>query len=209
MTNEHHIVVPRSARYYTAGQKTPQTRKLWMVVHGYGQLAGLFVQKFEFLANETCFVVAPEAMNRFYLSDDWTKVGASWLTKEHRLAEIDDNFRFLEAVLERVGAEGLELTVLGFSQGVSTVWRWLRRTRFTVRNVVLWAGSVPAEPSGLERFPDARVFVVYGTQDPFVKPEKIEEARAILAPFRCVPVIFEGGHVVPQETLAEVASMTV
>ncbi len=205
---EHKIDVRRSARYYTVGTKTPQTRKLWLVIHGYGQLAGLFVQKFDFLADATTFVVAPEAMNRFYLSDDWTRVGASWLTKEHRLEEIEDNFEYLEAVLEKVGAEGLEITALGFSQGVSTLWRWLKRTRFNVRNVILWAGSIPREPGGLERFPDAGVFVVYGTQDPFVKPEKIEEARAVLANYRFQAVVFDGGHAIPQETLAEVAAMT-
>lgn len=205
---EHKIDVRRSARFYTAGAKTPQTRKLWLTVHGYGQLAGLFIQKFEFLADETTFVVAPEAMNRFYLSDNWTKVGASWLTKEHRLEEIEDNFDYLEAVLEKVGAEGMEITALGFSQGVSTVWRWLKRTRYRVKNLILWAGSIPQEPAGLERFPDASVFVVYGTQDPFIHPEKIDEARSVLAPYRFEAVIFDGGHVIPQETLTEVAAMT-
>ncbi|MCS7085725.1 MAG: phospholipase [Bacteroidia bacterium] len=205
---EYEIAVRRTARYYTVGQKTPASRKLWFVLHGYGQLAGDFVRKFEFLADETTFVVAPEAMNRFYLSNDWTRVGASWLTKEFRLQEIEDNVAYLEAVLERVGAQGLQITALGFSQGVSTLWRWLKKTRFDVRNVVLWAGSVPQEPSGVERFADANIFVVYGTQDPYLKPEKIEEARAALGSLRFRCVVFEGGHVIPRETLAEVAAMT-
>jgi len=64
---EHHLIVPRSARYFTLGELGPGTRDVWFVCHGYGQLAGRFLRQFEPLMDGTRFVVAPEGLSRFYL----------------------------------------------------------------------------------------------------------------------------------------------
>jgi len=126
---EHHLSVPRSARYFTIGADPRTAREIWFVFHGYGQLAGRFLRHFVSLDDGQRAVVAAEGLSRFYLeSDARDKVGASWMTREDRLAEIDDYVHYLDVVFaevtrERPPAGGIH--VLGFSQGTATASRWL------------------------------------------------------------------------------------
>lgn len=46
---QHDAVFRFNARYYTMGELSEQTRTIWWVMHGYGQLAAYFLQKFAFL----------------------------------------------------------------------------------------------------------------------------------------------------------------
>ena len=66
-THEHHITVERSARYVTLGPRDGTAREIWFALHGYGQLAGDFIRLFGALDDGTRAIVAPEALNRFYL----------------------------------------------------------------------------------------------------------------------------------------------
>jgi hypothetical protein len=95
--NHHRIVVPRSARYYTLGPTHGFPREVWIVCHGYGQLASRFLGQFAGLDDGTRLIVAPEALSRFYLDpiperrdQRNPRVGATWMTKEDRDAEIAD-----------------------------------------------------------------------------------------------------------------------
>ena len=90
--HEHHLPVSRTARYYTLGDPGPGTRQVWVVCHGYGQLASRFLEKLRALDDGTRYLVAPEGLSRFYLSESPAerRVGASWMTREDRLAEIAD-----------------------------------------------------------------------------------------------------------------------
>ena len=47
--SEHHLSVARTARYYTLGE--PGATEVWFVCHGYGQLAGRFLRRFEPIAD--------------------------------------------------------------------------------------------------------------------------------------------------------------
>ena len=42
---EHHLTVPRSARYAVLGEPGPHVRTLWIAIHGYGQLAARFARR--------------------------------------------------------------------------------------------------------------------------------------------------------------------
>ena len=59
---EHHINVPRTARYHTVGDGGT-ARAIWIVLHGYGQLARYFLRKFEGL-DAGLLIVAPEGLTR-------------------------------------------------------------------------------------------------------------------------------------------------
>src|SRR5512138_2618676 len=132
---EQHIAVTRTARYYVVGgtdtESDEAVRDLWVVCHGYGQLAATFVAPFEKLATPWRRIVAPEALSRFYLDASRTpgdaepRVGATWMTREDREREIDDQVSYLDALVDRVrpggAAGGVRLRVLGFSQGVATI----------------------------------------------------------------------------------------
>jgi len=91
---EHHIEVPRTARYLTLGPG--DAADVWIVIHGYGQLAGRFLRRFEPIDDGTRHIVAPEALSRFYVGNEAgrhgqsSKVGATWMTREAREDEITD-----------------------------------------------------------------------------------------------------------------------
>src|SRR5213595_2848351 len=87
------------------------------------QLAARFLEKLRVLDDGHRYLVAPEGLSRFYLSESPTerRVGASWMTREDRLAEIEDYVRYLDAVYADVfGFLDRALVTahaLGFSQG--------------------------------------------------------------------------------------------
>ena len=63
---EDHIEVTRHARVCVLGE--PETaREVWIVCHGYGQLATTFIDEFAHIASPNLCVIAPEAQYRFYL----------------------------------------------------------------------------------------------------------------------------------------------
>lgn len=208
---ERRITVPRSARYFVRGHAEPP-RQLWLACHGYGQLAADFIAGFSALPPDVR-VVAPEALNRYYLDEGnnphtpESPVGATWMTRVDRLAEIDDYVRYLDLVYDEViaTAGSAPVTALGFSQGVATVARWAARTRHRVDRMVLWAAGLPPEiaPSA-DLFGGADVVIVGGSRDRWFDPDR---AGATLRGARLDPRIlrFDGGHRLDDDTLRELA----
>ena len=219
---EHHIQVPRTGRYYVAGEAGPGTREAWFVCHGYGQLARLFLRHFEPVATGDRVVVAPEALSRFYLGDPRgshanARVGATWMTREDRLADIADYVGYLDAVADAVLAptpqDGVRVVVLGFSQGAATASRWVTRGRLRAEELVLWGERLPhdldvaADTESLRR---VRVTFVVGSEDRHVSVEAVAEHQALLAAHGVSHrmVTFTGGHRLDTATLASLAPAT-
>src|SRR5437773_9979565 len=102
--HEHHLSVSRTARYFTLGERSAAVAEVWFACHGYGQLGARFLEKLRVLDDGTRYLVAPEGLSRFYLSESPSerRVGASWMTREDRLAEIADYVQYLDAVDQRV-----------------------------------------------------------------------------------------------------------
>ena len=75
---EHRLSVARTARYFTLGERSGAAAEVWFACHGYGQLAGRFLEKLRALDDGTRYLVAPEGLSRFYLSESSTerRVGA-------------------------------------------------------------------------------------------------------------------------------------
>ena len=217
--HEHHLPVSRTARYYSLGAAGPGTRQVWVVCHGYGQLASRFLEKLRVLDDATRYLVAPEGLSRFYLSESPTerRVGASWMTREDRLAEIEDYVQYLDAVyLDMFGSlDRSQVTVhaLGFSQGAATVSRWTGLGRAKVDRVTLWGGEFPPDldlalETVADRLRAARLSLVYGRADQFITPKVIREMadrlRAHNVPYREIP--FDGGHELNATVLRELAA---
>lgn len=207
---EYSLRVSRTARYVTLGEPGAKVSELWMVCHGYGQLARRFSEDFEGLADGTRLIVAPEGLSRFYIDRSQQRVmGASWMTREDRLHEIEDYLAFLDALYVEVRARlgrDLPVTVLGFSQGVATATRWAARTRAPVQRLVVWGGTVPPEVD-LSVFAKIRVTVVCGDRDELITA-KVRETEAGL--WRKAGIdpdvrLFPGRHEVLPEVLAELA----
>jgi predicted esterase len=216
---EHHIPVGRTARYYTLGSGSASVQEVWLVCHGYGQLARFFLRRFAPLDDGTRLIVAPEAMSRFYLSDPGgshakARVGATWMTREDRLNEIQDYVAYLDAVYERVVAggprAGIRRFALGFSQGVATACRWAALGVSGVEELILWAERVPPDldlAGTAERLRRMRITLVAGAADPALPADAPAEERDRLARHG-IPseiVTFPGGHELDAGTLRSIA----
>ena len=207
--NEHQLTVPRKARYYTLGTPSEHTRDVWVVCHGYGQLARYFLRHFAVLDDGATVVVAPEALSRFYLDGFSGRVGATWMTKEDRLSEIEDQAAYLNLLLREILLQvpkDVRVHVLGFSQGGATVCRWLATNPVPCQHLVLWAASFPEDiafDTGKAAFEGMQVDVVHGTQDEFITPEKLQHQQQIMNRLGISPQLhtFEGGHTISPELL--------
>ncbi len=176
---ERFLRVPRTARYHVLGE-LEAAPELWIVLHGYGQLARYFLNNFEGIQEGRC-IVAPEALSRFYLDDAHTRVGATWMTREDRLHEIDDQIDHLDAlaaVLRKEIMPGATINVLGFSQGVATASRWATRGNTQLSKLVLWSGSIPPEldRDTLLAWRAIAVELVLGDKDEFAGPGELDAA---------------------------------
>ncbi len=212
---QHHISVPRTARYFTLGEPGPSIREVWFVLHGYGQIAARFLKAVSALDDGSRLVVAPEGLSRFYLDPAGReKVGASWMTREDRLNEIADYVRFLDAVsaevLARLEGRAARVHVLGFSQGTATAFRWAALGTAPVHRLVLWGSDVPPDldlAAARERLAPLDLVLVAGSRDELITPKVLardeERLRSAGIPYRVVR--FDGGHEVDERVLRELA----
>lgn len=213
---EHHLAVTRSARYYQSGELSAHTRRVWFVCHGYGQLAAYFIRHFAFLteADPTIVVIAPEGLSRFYLNGTSGRVGASWMTRDDRLHEIEDHVNFLNQLADAVLAECLpdvKVTVLGFSQGTATVGRWLAQAHFQPQYLILWAGSFPTdvEPAiAQDLLQNLRLSLVVGSADEYISIAQAEQQHQQLQLLGATPqlVTFTGKHELNRTVLEDLAA---
>ena len=218
---EHRILTTRRARYFVLGPADREpavvsagARGVWIVCHGFGQAAAKFVTGFGVVANAGCTVVAPEALNRFYHhtgpgSHATAPVGATWMTREDRLAEIDDYVEYLDAVRRDAVPNGSPVTVLGFSQGVATAARWVTLGSAAVNRLILWAGAIPPELdlAAMAARVTRPIVLVAGDRDEFAPWARADDqlARLDAVGVRVEVRRFSGGHRLDDGVLAALA----
>ena len=214
MFREKHIQVNLSFPYYTLGNIDEKTNYIWMVFHGYGQLARYFIQKFEPLAQKGGYVIAPQGLSKFYLSGFEGRVGATWMTKENRYTEIANQRNFLDRIYqEEVKFKSIPLGIIGFSQGVTTACRWIATTQLPIKRLILWAGEVPIESTAkdFEFLEDScETYYVLGKKD-FYLQNKEEVHLALNKQLAVFPLVqkvsFEGGHHIDSDTLLKIVKL--
>lgn len=220
LVTEHHITVERTARYYTVGDATVPATDIWVVCHGFAQLARAFIEPFREIEQPGRLIAAPEALNRYYLNRDGgraganARVGATWMTREDRLAEIDDYVRYLDVLLRELAGGDIppqvRVTALGFSQGAAVVARWLAHGEARLNRVILWSGFLPPEidPSTAgARLAGTDLHIVHGTADTMIDASQLRAQAEMLAAasIPCRVVEFAGGHELDRATLRELA----
>lgn len=209
---EHHTHIQLKAPYFTLNELTDKTKKVWLVCHGYGQLARFFHRKFKVLDAEENFMIFPQGLSRFYLPGH-QRVGATWMTKEDRLTEIENQYTYLDQVLrDELGEDlnGYQFHFFGFSQGVATIMRYLVYSQLPVKQLTLWAGGMPPELTrkDFEFLPaDATVQLLLGDEDQYYSSQAYEEhvnkAKELMG--NAVQfTIFSGGHEIVSEVLQQI-----
>lgn len=217
-----HFPVVKTARYYQIGSPSAPVRDLWVVLHGFSQLAADFAVPFQPLAADSRLIVVPEGLSKFYLDtrpghSGASKVGALWLTREDRETEIVDIVNYLDKLYERtleelashgVRRDQIRVHALGFSQGGPAVCRWAARGSAVIDHLVPWAHAIPQDVNLralAERRPKLTIDMVYGTRDRFIGEDAVEEQRAVLESSG-VPYTmhaFNGGHALNMATLRQ------
>ena len=213
MINNYHIKVTRTAQYSTYGVLSEATEQVWWVCHGYGQLVRYFLKKFEGLDPHKHFVIAPEGLSRFYLPGH-QRVGATWMTKEDRLHEIEDYLAYLNQIYEAWSQKiprDATSTVLGFSQGVATAVRWVYDQKIQFDKLIMWAGGFPPDVDFSKTemiLQDKRLYFVYGLQDELIKQVQFEEEQQKMLDKKISPevITFEGKHELNGEILTKLGA---
>lgn len=203
---EHNTSFSFQGRYFTEGDRQ-KAASVWVVLHGYGQLARYFIRKFDVLQEHSAYVIAPEALSHFYLEDvstritsGNTRVGGSWMTRENRLTDIINYLAFLDSIYEReLKGIDLPITVLGFSQGAATASRWVLEGRVDFQRLILWAGIFPPDidfSQGKKILERKDTIMVYGKDDPFINDNRFVEMNMLAEKLSVTPKIirFDGGH---------------
>ena len=213
---EHHIRVSKRARYYTLGS-VHDANDVWIVCHGYGQLAGRFIQSFACIAEPGRVVVAPEGLHRFYMDPPPApaanrRVGATWMTREDRDNDIADYVDYLDQLISEVVAQSptARLRVLGFSQGSATILRWAVGATRLPHQLILWAGEVPTDVDwamGARKLANTRIDAVRGDRDELTSQTTLERNLATLSGvgLRYHLHEFGGGHHMNDDLLQQLA----
>ena len=203
----HHISVTKTARYHTLGTLNEQTEEVWFVIHGWVQLASEYLNSFAALDNGKRYIIAPEALNRFYLKVGKPEVVATWMTREDREAEIADYVAYLNALYDSLPLKSTKakIIVLGFSQGVATVSRWMYQNPRKGDTLVFYAGEPANELQSKESmasFDKTKNYFIYGNEDQFINELNIQKFKGMLPNFEFIT--FEGKHEINAEVLQKI-----
>jgi predicted esterase len=214
---EHHIRVTKRARYYSLGDLA-QASDVWIVCHGYGQLAGKFIQEFHCVVVPNRLIIAPEALHRFYLDPPpapaaQRRVGATWMTREDRETDIADYVDYMDTLISEILSQAptARLRMLGFSQGSATMLRWAVRGVRVPQHLILWAGEVPADVDwnmGARKLASSRIDVVRGNRDDLTSQATLERNLRTLTEVGLSYELhqFDGRHHLDDSTLIRLAN---
>ncbi len=212
-----HLTIARRVRFALRGKAHAGTTQIWFGLHGYNQLAHRFVSHLGCLDDERRLLVAPEGLHRHYIDHAARKVGASWMTSEDRLTDIEDYVAYLDRLYDHVLAEGevdranVRVCGLGFSQGVHTLSRWVAYGAARLDRIVLWGATLPPDldlAANREAFAGPDLILVVGDRDEFYGAESVraQEQRLAEAGIPFTTRRFAGGHVLDDEVLRELAA---
>ena len=188
--------------YFLSHEPTGKEKEIWIVLHGYGQLAEFFIRKFIPHASENRLFIAPEGTNHSYLQEFQGRVGANWMTSYNRETAIANNHRFLNRMMEEIllyFSSTTKIHLLGFSQGAATGTRWASQWTGNLDSLVLWGGGFAHDLAlnlAKEKFAPTAVLLVHGAQDELITEESKKRQEALLIDIgKPLNVLtFEGGH---------------
>jgi predicted esterase len=200
------------AHYSLSQNPTFREKEIWIVLHGYGQLAEFFLKKFSPFFSEERLFIAPEGTNYTYLEGFQGRVGANWMTRHERDIAIENNHRFLDKLIDSLLDQYTvkpKIKALGFSQGSATLTRWAVHRPEAISPLVLWAGGFALDmdlPAAREKFESSRLILALGDQDELLTEESIRRQEEWIAQLgvNVERISFQGGHELDPQALAKI-----
>ena len=201
------ISIKRTAHYHVQFPKQEPDTVLY-VIHGYAQLASEFIQTFKSLQNSRILVIAPEGISKFYNKN--RKPVASWMTSHEREDEMRDYVEYLNQLYAYIKQQYKckKQTILGFSQGVSTAFRWFSSINESKLQLYACSGSIPPELNAKNFKNEAKRFVYYyyGQKDSILPYDKaikqVERIKALKLNYKSYS--HDGGHEVPEICISHI-----
>lgn len=200
-----------SAPYYKLGSITEHTRKIWIVFHGYGQLAEDFSTSFNNLLSNDNFLIFPQGLSKFYLKGIGNKIGANWMTAHDRDLDITNYLTYLNEIFEaeiRPFIKNSALYILGFSQGGHTASRWIHHSKIPYSKLILWGTTLAHEIDKRmvqTSFSTGENLFVLGDEDKFIGQDNLRkiETRYSRIGFDYELVKYHGDHDIYPEILTK------
>jgi len=197
--------------YSTLNELTEKTKNVWFVCHGIGFLSRYFINYFNELNAEENYIIAPQAASKYYLKNEYKHVGASWLTKENTQTEIENVLENLNVIYKAEHSlHKPKFFVLGFSQGVSVVMRWVSRYKILCDKLIIYAGSIPSELTAKDfefiNYNETKVINVVGTEDEYLTEKRLEielKKMQLLFGKHFIFNTFKGKHEMSRKVLSE------
>jgi predicted esterase len=195
-----------NAPYFAIGQTRERTETIWMIFHGYGQLAEHFQARFSVIDPAHNRLVFPQALSRFYLKGVTKQVGASWMTAYERQTDIQNYITYLDQIYQlEVKPQNRKVHVIGFSQGAHTASRWIYHSKIPYQKFIAWGAGLADEvdrKTAKQSFAGEN-YVVIGDQDRFVTGEVLEtmKLRYKAIGYNYKLISYQGTHDVYPEVL--------
>lgn len=210
ITKEQFIRTEKTARYFISSPELEIIHSVYFVLHGYAQLAKEFIKEFGFLEDNNTLIVAPEGLSKFYSKNN---IGASWMTKEDRLNEINDYINYLDKIHNELSSRyelsQSKINLLGFSQGVHTAVRWYTKSYCHFDNLILCSSDFPKDAEFnvfKEKLNKTNFYFLHGNKDNVVSSKTFEESTELLIVngINFKEVVFNGSHEIHKDSLIKI-----
>lgn len=211
---ENTISYQTTNTYSTLNSIDDHTKNVWIACHGIGYLSKYFIRYFKVLSAHENYVICPQAPSKYYQGKDFRYVGASWLTKENTALETENVLNYLDELYhnEKSAFNNKRIILMGYSQGVSVVMRWMSKRNIKCNDLIIHSGSIPQElePVDFKTFKEINVHLIYGNQDEYINDEKLKlqlKFAKALFPNQLKVYEFDGKHEVNSTLLKNISEI--
>lgn len=206
---KHFLTVQKTARYASYGTLSDKTKYFWFALHGSKMLCDQMIFKFRDFDPETHFVIAPEALSRYYMKGFGGDVVSSWMTKRDRLNEIKDFSHYLTSLYNKYADQldpSVKKSILAFSQGGTTAYRWLHDKKISTDVLIAYSCWIPEDinlKTSATILNNLKTIYTYGIQDEYLTPDRIDAVKEVIKKNGLDVVIeaYEGDHRIDRRQL--------
>lgn len=195
--------------YDTLNDYTPNTKNVWLVLHGIGYLGRFFLRHFKQLNSKENYIICPQAPSKYYKDEAYKRIGASWLTKENTVMETENVLNYIDSIIEAefIDFKKVHFIVLGYSQGVSIATRWLAIRKQVCNQLIMISGVFPKELNGnnFQHIPNLKTIHTVGLNDEIFDPINVKkQEKRLESYFPAFKIInHKGGHVLDTNLFEE------